>query len=259
MSKILLIASVVLLLASAGLGFVNKTKIAAKQDELERTKTVVKTAQNDAATAKTKQKKAEKDASDAVSKSNDLQTQLTAATTQVTTLNGQVDEAKKNVESKDGEIAQLKDTISKTALSGTATTPGAGAADANKLQELEIQLTEMKAVKDQLESQAKSGQTQIAALTKRITDRETGASMNGLSGRILAVNRDWNFVILSLGNRQGVNSNATMIVQRGGSTVGKVRITSVEPSQSIADIIPNSVPAGINVQPGDTVVYSGSL
>jgi cell shape-determining protein MreC len=72
------------------------------------------------------------------------------------------------------------------------------------------------------------------------------------------VDRNWNFVVLDLGNRNGINNNATMIVQRGGSMVGRVRITSVEPSQSVADIIPNSVPAGVTVQPGDTVVYSGS-
>ena len=65
-------------------------------------------------------------------------------------------------------------------------------------------------------------------------------------------------MVLDLGGRSGVNNNATMIIQRGGSLVGRVRVTSVEPSQSVADIIPNSVPAGIAVQPGDTVVYSGS-
>jgi hypothetical protein len=55
-----------------------------------------------------------------------------------------------------------------------------------------------------------------------------------------------------------VVDNATLIVQRGASMVGRIRITSVEPSQSIADIIPNTVPAGISVQPGDLVVYPGS-
>jgi cell shape-determining protein MreC len=82
-------------------------------------------------------------------------------------------------------------------------------------------------------------------------------SMNGLHGRVLAVDRNWNFVVLDLGNRNGVVANATMVVQRGASMVGKVRITTVEPSQSIADIVPNTVPAGINVEPGDSVIYPG--
>ena len=186
-----------------------------------------------------------------------MQTQLTAATTQVTTLNGQVDEAKKNVDAKEAEIQRLTKVVTDL---NAGPKPGAiAAADPDaKAKEMDIQLAELKTVKEQLESQLKLAQTRTAALEKQVADRASGASMNGLTGRILAVNRDWNFVILSLGNRNGVNSNATMIVQRGGSTVGKVRITSVEPSQSVADIVPNSVPAGINVQPGDTVVYPGS-
>ncbi len=259
MPKILLIASVALLLVSTALGFVNKGKIAAKQEELAGIRKVAQSAQAEANNANTKRKKAEKDASDAAAKSADLQTQLTAATTQVSTLNGQVEESKKSVESKEADIQQLKDTIAKITSTGTSAPKTDGAPDAAaKLAEMEIQLTELKTVKDQLESQLKFAQNQTATLQKRITDRETGASMVGLSGRVLAVNRDYNFVVLSLGNRQGVNNNATMIVQRGGSTVGRVHITAVEPSQSIADIIPNSVPAGVNVQPGDTVVYPGN-
>ena len=55
-----------------------------------------------------------------------------------------------------------------------------------------------------------------------------------LPGTILAVNQAWNFVVLSLGDRQGVVPNAEMLVQRGGQLLGKVRVTSVEPSTSIA-------------------------
>lgn len=83
----------------------------------------------------------------------------------------------------------------------------------------------------------------------------------GLEGKILAVNPSWNFVILNLGDRNGVVNNAEMLInrmtQRGPMMIGKVRITSVEPSTSIADIVVNSVRQGTSVQPGDTVIYSG--
>ena len=80
---------------------------------------------------------------------------------------------------------------------------------------------------------------------------------NGLEGRILAVNPAWNFVVLSLGDRNGVVNNAEMLIKRGSQLIGKVRITSVEPSSSIADIVANSVTRGLSVQPGDTVIYAG--
>jgi hypothetical protein len=77
----------------------------------------------------------------------------------------------------------------------------------------------------------------------------------GLTGTILAVNQAWNFVVLSMGDRQGVVPNAEMLVQRGNQYLGKVRVTSVEPSTSIADILVRTVPRGFTVMPGDQVIY----
>jgi hypothetical protein len=80
----------------------------------------------------------------------------------------------------------------------------------------------------------------------------------GLEGRVLAVNPAWNFVVLSIGDRQGVVNNAEMLLKRGGQYLGKVRITSVEPSTSIADIVANTLPSGVAVQPGDSVIFQQS-
>src|SRR5258708_1299577 len=79
----------------------------------------------------------------------------------------------------------------------------------------------------------------------------------GLQGRILAVNAGWNFVVLSVGDKQGVVVNAPLLVVRGNQPIAKLRITSVEPSTSIADVLPGSVPRGVTVQPGDTVIFQG--
>ena len=52
--------------------------------------------------------------------------------------------------------------------------------------------------------------------------------------------------------------NAEMLIKRGNQLVGKVRVTSVEPSTSIADIVANSVPRGLSIQPGDNVIYQAT-
>jgi hypothetical protein len=49
-----------------------------------------------------------------------------------------------------------------------------------------------------------------------------------------------------------------MVVTRGTEMIARVRITSVEPATSIADIVPNSISRGIRVQPGDKVIFPGS-
>jgi predicted nucleic acid-binding Zn-ribbon protein len=256
MPKIFLIAAAALLLLSALFGVLNKSKLTAKQEALKTATAAQATAENNARKAVTAQQKAERAASDAAVRMNDLQGTLTAANKQVTDLGAQVDDIKKSVADKDAQIAQLNDKI-KT-LGTPVVAPVANPADATQLAEFKTQLAELNTVKDGLESQLKAAQSQLAAAQKSIQDRNTMATMNGLRGQVLAVDRNWNFVVLNLGNRNGVVSNATMIVQRGSSMVGRIRITSVEPSQSIADIIPNSVPAGISVQPGDVVVYPGS-
>jgi hypothetical protein len=79
-----------------------------------------------------------------------------------------------------------------------------------------------------------------------------------IRGTVLAVNRAYNFVVLNLGEHQGVEANTEMLVLRGGTTIGKIRISSVEPATAIGDIVGNSLARGVQVQPGDTVVYAGS-
>jgi hypothetical protein len=46
-----------------------------------------------------------------------------------------------------------------------------------------------------------------------------------------------------------------MLVLRGGSIIGKIRISSVEPATAIGDIIISSLARRVQAQPGDTVVY----
>jgi cell shape-determining protein MreC len=75
---------------------------------------------------------------------------------------------------------------------------------------------------------------------------------------VLAVNQAYNFVVLSLGARQGVEANSEMLILRGGSFIGKIRISSVEPATAIGDIITSTLARGVQVQPGDTVVYAGN-
>jgi hypothetical protein len=88
--------------------------------------------------------------------------------------------------------------------------------------------------------------------------RETSGGRFGLRGTVLAVNQAYNFVVLNLGGRQGVEANSEMLVLRSGTLIGKIRISSVEPSSAIGDIITSSLERGVQVQPGDTVIYAGT-
>lgn len=91
------------------------------------------------------------------------------------------------------------------------------------------------------------------------TQRETGSSHRaGVHGTVLAYNQAYNFVVLNLGARNGVEPNSEMLVLRDGTLIGKIRISSVEPATAIGDIIGNSLARGVQVQPGDSVIYAGT-
>ncbi|HEX5490125.1 MAG TPA: hypothetical protein VFX07_02595 [Candidatus Udaeobacter sp.] len=80
----------------------------------------------------------------------------------------------------------------------------------------------------------------------------------GVHGSVLAYNQAYNFVVLNLGARNGVEPNSEMLVLRDGTLIGKIRVSSVEPATAIGDIITNSLARGVQVQPGDSVIYAGT-
>lgn len=60
----------------------------------------------------------------------------------------------------------------------------------------------------------------------------------GLAGNVLVVDPKWEFVLLDIGEKQGVLKDGIMLVHREGKLVGKVRIKTVMPERSIANIMP---------------------
>lgn len=75
-----------------------------------------------------------------------------------------------------------------------------------------------------------------------------------LEGKVLAVNGTWSFVVISLGEQNGITNNREFLIKRGNQTITKVKVTSVEPSTSVADILAENGAPKAAVQVGDQVV-----
>jgi predicted nucleic acid-binding Zn-ribbon protein len=111
------------------------------------------------------------------------------------------------------------------------------------------------------DSQERTSQTKEAKKHRETASgqRESGSVHRaGVRGAVLAYNQAYNFVVLNLGARNGVETNSDMLVLRDGTLIGKIRISSVEPATAIGDIITSSLARGVQVQPGDTVIYAGT-
>ena len=121
---------------------------------------------------------------------------------------------------------------------------------AEKLQDAQERTTEPKAVPN-----AEPRKRRETASAQR---ENTSSHRAGVHGAVLAYNQAYNFVVLNLGARNGVEPNSEMLVLRDGTLIGKIRISSVEPATAIGDIMPNSLARGVQVQPGDNVIYAGT-
>lgn len=256
MAKILLIASGILLLFSSILGVKNLNRLKDQQVKIKQTQE----------TADANAKRAEKTGKDLKStqvqletstkNAAELETKLSAATQEADNRRREAEENARRITEVQAQIEQLQAAARNPAAGGGMSNPTVELE--NKIRELEAQVAEAKQVQGSLQEQAKIADANLRQLQKKEDMRQRGLMASGLTGRVLAVDRNWNFVVLDLGDRNGVVSNAEMVITRGGSAVGKVRITNVEPSQSIADVVPNSVPPGLTIERGDRVVYAGA-
>jgi hypothetical protein len=127
-----------------------------------------------------------------------------------------------------------------------------------QLDDARRQLDSAEREKGLLSDKLQSLQARSSQLEEEKKRRAVAAGKVGVRGTVLAVNQAYNFVVLNLGARQGVEPNSEMLVLRDGSFIGKIRISSVEPATAIGDIIPSTLARGVQVQPGDIVIYAGT-
>ena len=77
-----------------------------------------------------------------------------------------------------------------------------------------------------------------------------------LKGKVTAVDPKWDFVILDIGSENEVQEQGELLVSREGRLIARVRVNSVEPSYSIASVIPGWLTDGEEIIEGDTVMVA---
>lgn len=126
-----------------------------------------------------------------------------------------------------------------------------------EIDDLTKERDELKAVQVTLTQQKKGLEENLVAANTKVKHYETPVTQAGLTGRVVNVNPGWNFVVIDKGDRQGVTVNAPLFVMRGGQMVARLKVTSVEPRTAIADIVPGTLARNNSVQPGDSFVFAG--
>ena len=134
---------------------------------------------------------------------------------------------------------------------------------AEKIKEIDNDLKAKRVKQEELDTLCESTSKSLAAnrsetdrLVKREIDRGARIGRNSMEAVVTAVNQDWGFLVIGAGTNSGFTPQTSMLVQRDGRLVGRVKPSAIEPTQTIAEIDFNSLGTGVRLQPGDRVILA---
>jgi hypothetical protein len=260
MPKILIGISILLITISLLFGFLNTTKVKALRNEVVTAAAARESAERGRVASEKKLKERESDFAGAAGRVSAAETKATSAEAGLSKARNEKAELETKLRDSERQIVDLQKRAGETIVTGQGSVSEATAPNElrTKLDDAKRQLDAAEQEKSLLAEKVKAAQDRVAGMEEDKKRRRSGLNAPGVHGTVLAVNEAYNFVVLSMGDRQGVVANAEMLVLRNGAFIGKLRISSVEPTTSIGDIITSSLARGVQVLPGDTVVYAGS-
>jgi len=261
MARFLLFLTIVIGLGAAYLGYQASEQAKVLQDEKrsaieDRDKTKVELKKKDTELTETKKTLEETEAAKKTAES-----ERDAAKTAADMAKADLVKAETSAKDAESKLATIQAEFDKLKTEIGEVKPAELAAKIKELGEtktrLETELTESKLAMEAANKRAEETEAQFAAKDLQIKAYKDNYVRNGLAGKVVAYNPGWNFVVLNLGDKSGLKSGVQMVVTRAGAMIGKVKVTTVEPTQAIADVLPGTIPRGESVQPGDTVIYQG--
>ncbi len=254
MSNILSIVALLMLLGAGVFGYLNKQKLDTTTTQLTETQGEL---------AGTKVELADtKEAKEAVEQQLVLETEkLIATEDELSDTRTRLQESENKISTLESEIQQKNQLVAELEQykqQATITTEEGETVSADEfkaqIEEIKVALQAAEEEKKILVNKLEAEQAAANSLREAERQRQERLMVKSLEGTVVAYNPAWNFVVLDIGDRNGVVGSAEFLVKRGANNVGRVKVTSVEPTTSIADVIPTSLTAGSTIQPGDRVI-----
>jgi hypothetical protein len=129
------------------------------------------------------------------------------------------------------------------------------AMEADKLAKTK-KLGELESLVEAAKKAVESNQAEIGRLADRSAARDSRIRRNAMESVVSAVNDDWGFVIIGAGSSTGFTPQTKLLVKRDGRLIAEVKPSSIEPSQTIAEIDLETLAPGARIQPGDRVILA---
>jgi len=257
-TKVSLFISIFVSLAIAVFAYITKGEVEKKNDSLRTMTQKFHTTDTELTGTKKTLKKTSEDLAAANKSIEDQKGQIETLNTTLTTTKAEIESNKTAMADLNKSIADLKAEL-EGYKNPTVNTPEPPivAELKEKLAKETAAVAELTQVQNTLKEREKTLEESVAKEKKRVQHYEQPIYQAGLTGRVVAVNAGWNFVVIDLGDKQGVTVNAPLFVMRGGQAIARLKVTSVEPRSSIADVVGGSMPKGMSIQAGDRVVFAG--
>ena len=174
--------------------------------------------------------------------------------TEAQSLSAQIEEEKKGkeelaraVSDKQTEVSQLKQGLDQARNDSTSLNQQLARAQAD-LNELQKELQSVKEAKAALEEQTTQSAQQSVDLQKVVVNKSDGTALQGamapsgpnLSGQVLVVNREFDFVVVNLGKNNGMQVGQMFEVYRDNDVLGRVKVEKVYDALSACAIQPDA-------------------
>ncbi len=251
MLRIALILALLAAIGSLALSqLVTKPTVDDLRGNLERTEATLKTTEGTLATTKTELGKTKKDLDEKAKDLDATKQSLETVSTEAANLKKRSDKLDADLSKATSERNAAQATLAQWEVLGV--TPG---------QVTQIRVDLKKATEDRtaLQDEKTIFIRDIARLNNELAkyiEPDTKVKLpDGLKGTILEVGPQGDFVLLDIGEAQGVLTRGELLVRRGDKLVGKVRIVKVDANRSIGNLLPAWKQGDVAVAKGDQVLY----
>lgn len=178
------------------------------------------------------------------------QVQIANLTEKESRLTAELDKTKKELDDAKAALAPVQEQLREIQ-------EALGGQDAREIvAQFEKTKTDLATLQDQLKTVEFENKT-LAAEVSRLKDledlRQRRQAPPELTGKVVAINRAWNFVVLDVGTDKRLVDGVDLTVYRGNQMIGKVRTVSVDNKTAVADILPDWTK--LDIQVGDQVLF----
>lgn len=260
MKKLVMVLGILAMAGAAALGVMNMKTLQSEQKLLEEASSDYRDSTEENGKVTDNLTTAREDRRAAKDERDDTSAQLSVLNNTLARQNSEIMKLKASIE---------KATLKKKEIDIIIAKVGGGATTVEEVQQqvqkqkdtLAMRENEVQSVMVELDMKNKEVagiEGQVRELQDKRSQHKRNVALNGLEATVIAVNRDWGFVMVNVGKGLGVSAEASLLVKRGGERIARLRITDISDEVLMSEVIDGSLSEGARVLPGDKVIFENT-